>query len=90
MSYSYDSLDRLTTITDGLGNTINYTYDSAGNRLKEDIKDPQGTLTKTVSYQYDVLGRLWRINNPDGNYWEYQYDVRGNRTSQKDPKGNPL
>ena len=88
VSYSYDSLDRLITITDGLGNTINYTYDSSGNRLKEDIKDPQGTLTKTVSYQYDVLGRLYRINSPDGNYSEYGYDVRGARISIKDPKGN--
>ena len=58
MSYAYDSQDRLTTITDGLGNTINYTYDSGGNKLKEEIKDPQGILKKTVAFQYDVLGRL--------------------------------
>ena len=57
---------------------------------KEDIKDPQQTLTKTVSYQYDILGRLYRVNNPDSNYWEFSYDVMGNRLSSKDPKGNPL
>ena len=90
VSYTYDSLDRLTTITDGLGNTINYTYDSTGNRLKEDIKDPQGTLTKTVAFQYDVLGRLYRVNNPDGNYSEHAYGAIGSRISYKDPKGNPL
>ncbi len=65
------------------------TNDSTGNTLKEDIKDPQGTLTKTVSYQYDILGRLWRINNPDGNYSEYSYDAVGNKLSYKDPKGSP-
>ena len=64
--------------------------DTSGNRLKEDIKDPQGTLTKTLSYQYDILGRLYRVNNPDSNYWEYSYDAMGNRLSSKDPKGNPL
>jgi RHS repeat-associated protein len=66
------------------------TYDSSGNTLKEDIKDPQGTLTKTVSYQYDLLGRVYQINNPDGNYSEYSYDALGNPLSYKDPKGNPL
>jgi RHS repeat-associated protein len=66
------------------------TYDSSGNTLKEDIKDPQGTLTKTVSYQYDILGRLYRVNNPDTNYWEYTYDALGRQSSYKDPKNNPL
>jgi RHS repeat-associated protein len=81
-------MDRLITITDGLGNTINYTYDSSGNRLKEEIKDPQGVLTKTLSYQYDVVGRLWRINNPDSSFSEYGHDAAGNRVSDKDPNGN--
>ena len=73
-----------------VSNPASVTYDSSGNRLKEDIKDPQGTLTKTVAFQYDVLGRLNRINNPDGNYSEYTYGAIGSRVSFKDPRGNPL
>ena len=62
--------------------------DTSGNRLKEDIKDPQGTLTKTVSYQYDVLSQLARIVKPDADFIEFTYDARGKRQSFKDFKGN--
>jgi RHS repeat-associated protein len=64
------------------------TYDSSGNRLKEDLNDPQGTLTKTLSFQYDALNRPNRVTYPDNTYSEYSYDVLGNRTSLKDPKDN--
>lgn len=57
VSYSYDSLDRLVQIEDALGNTIDYHYDSAGNRTEEEIKDNTGALQKTLSFQYDALNR---------------------------------
>lgn len=39
LSYTYDSLNRLTKVDYGNGTVINYTYDAAGNRL---------TLSSTV------------------------------------------
>jgi YD repeat-containing protein len=40
--YTYDAAHRLTTITDGLGNHINYTLDAMGNRTAENAYDPSG------------------------------------------------
>src|ERR1019366_1361534 len=33
LTYGYDSLGRVTTVTDALSNVTTFTYDSAGNRL---------------------------------------------------------
>lgn len=89
MDYAYDEEDRLQSIQDGLGNSIVHTYDSAGNRLREDYKDPLGTVRKTTSFEYDVLHRVKRVVFSDATFWEYGYDGRGNRTSEKDPNDNP-
>ena len=37
--YTYDTMGNLSAIKDSLNNTINYTYDSEGSRLMEEIKD---------------------------------------------------
>ncbi len=63
---------------DGLGNTINYTYDSTGNRQKEEIKDPQGQLQKVQQFQYDILSRRNRVLLPNSGYVESNYDALGN------------
>jgi len=36
VTYRYDSVQRLTDVADSAGNSIHYTLDNAGNRLKED------------------------------------------------------
>ena len=64
----HDTMGNLSAIKDSLNNTINYTYDSEGSRLKEEIKDSLGTLQKTLSYQYDALNRLSKIVNPDNSF----------------------
>lgn len=56
--YTYDNARRLTAVTDNLGNRIAYTLDAAGNRIREDILDPQGALVKSLTRSYDALGRL--------------------------------
>ena len=78
-------MGNLTSISDSLGNSINYTYDSEGNKLTEQIKDNSGALQKSLSYQYDALNRLQRTINPDNTYTEYSYDGLGNRTSLRTP-----
>jgi YD repeat-containing protein len=49
LSYGYDAAQRLTSITDSLGNTVAYTLDDLGNRKREDTKDPSGALAQTMS-----------------------------------------
>ncbi len=61
ISYSYDAAHRLTDIADAEGNSIHYTLDPAGNRIKEEVKDPNGTLTRAVTRIYDQLGRLQNV-----------------------------
>lgn len=58
LNYTYDPAHRLTAISDTLGNQILYTLDAMGNRIKEDVKDPQGTLARTRARVYDALNRL--------------------------------
>jgi len=87
-TYTYDTLDRLASIQDGLGDTVNYTYDSVGNRIRQEVKDPGGALQRTLSFQHDALDRLFRVVNPGGSFTEYQYDYAGNQKSVKDPNGN--
>jgi len=85
IDYDYDLYGNLSKISDSLGNSVNYSYDSVGNRLSEEIRDAQNLLQKSLTYQYDNLNHLYRVTNPDNSYSQYLYDSRGNRTSVKDP-----
>jgi RHS repeat-associated protein len=84
--FSYNLANKVTEIRDNLGNKIQYQYDVEGNRTREEVKDPQGTLKKYLDFTYDAYKHLKKIINPDANYTEYSYDGRGNRTAAKDPK----
>lgn len=55
---SYDSAHRLIDVSDNLGNSIHYTLDLAGNRKKEEAKDPGGVLTRVVTREFDALNRI--------------------------------
>lgn len=61
LSYGYDVARRLTSITDNLGNTITYTLDNSGNRIGEDVRDPIGTLAKTLTRVPDALNRIQQV-----------------------------
>jgi len=87
IDFSYDANGELSKITDSLGNSVNYSYDSDGNRLKEEIKDTQGTLKKTLSFQYDALNRLVKAVNPDSTFTQTNYDSLNSPTGVTDPNG---
>ena len=68
-------MGNLTRISDSQGNSINYTYDSEGNKLTEEIKDAGGSLQKSLSYSYDALNRLSRGSRiRTAAIHEYSYD----------------
>jgi RHS repeat-associated protein len=54
-SWTYDTLDRLSSQTDALGNTTHWSYDAAGNKASQ--SDPDGQKTYWL---YDAVGRLCR------------------------------
>lgn len=95
--YSYDALDRLTTVIDAQNNTTSMHYDSLGRKMR--IQDPDmGQYTysydaasnlngqtnakgQTVSFNYDALDRLTSQVFPDGSHNDYFYDVVGQQTA---------
>ncbi len=88
IDFTYNLANKLTEIKDSLDNKIQYQYDVEGNRIREETKDPQGTLKKYLDFTYDVYNNLKRIINPDTSYTEYTYDGRKNPTASKDPRNN--
>ena len=77
---TYDAAQRLTAVEDNLGNKIEYTLDALGNRTQEDVKDPQGTLTRTLSRTYNTLNRLIQTTGGAGQITTFDYDDNGNQT----------
>jgi len=64
LAYSYDAAHRLIKTQDNLGNTLTYTLDAMGNRIKEEAHDPGGQLARSQSRVYDALSRLQSLILP--------------------------
>jgi RHS repeat-associated protein len=83
VNYAYDSVGRLSQLTDGSGNVIvTYTYDADG-RLSEKVNG-NGTYT---TYQYDADGNVLHLINyaPGGTInsrFDYTYNSMGLETSE--------
>ena len=77
VSYAWDELNRLSTVTDSrlLGNqTTTYTYDPASNVAT--VATPNGL---TSSFNYDQMNRLTEMSTPISSY-TYTLGLTGNRT----------
>lgn len=57
-TYNYDVAQRLTSIANNRGESITYTLDLTGNRIKEEVRDPNGNLARQITRTYDITGRL--------------------------------
>lgn len=86
VSFGYDSMGRLDTITQGTGSEArNYTINYNSQNHVSDIIDP---MSKNVSFTYDLAGRVTQETLPDGRVINYAYDANGNVTSIV-PPGKP-
>ncbi len=88
--YRYDAAHRLTQVSDGLGNRIEYTLDNMGNRIAENAYDPGNALSRSHSRVIDGLNRLFKDiggTNPATQIMQNGYDANGNVTSILDPLG---
>ena len=89
LSFGYDNMDRITSVTDPFGKKISYTYDAAGNRTKLDTPfgdtlyeyDALNRLVKLVDHtnaetmlDYDAVGNLLSIERPNSVNTDYEYD----------------
>ncbi|BBL60897.1 type IV secretion protein Rhs (plasmid) [Methylomonas koyamae] len=86
--FSYDDAHRLVKVTDQLGNHLDYTLDAMGNKLKEQIYDPNNNLAQTLSQQFDNLNRLVATLDAAGKKQVYAYDSNDNPLTVTDPLGN--
>src|SRR5262249_22046934 len=85
-TYSYDALNRLTSMTNNKGQTTTFTYDALGRRTS--MTHANGVVT---GYTYDVASQLASIAHSLGattiNSFNYTYDKVGNRNSKADNNG---
>ncbi|MDQ1835156.1 DUF6531 domain-containing protein [Massilia scottii] len=56
--YTYDAAHRLTSVVSDSDESIIYTLDLTGNRIKEEVRDPKGNLARQITRTYDITGRL--------------------------------
>jgi RHS repeat-associated protein len=86
-TYSYDTLNRLSTITDSLTGVFNFGYDGLSRRTS--LTRPNGVNT---GYGYDSVSHLLSVlhqagtNTLDGA--TYSYDNAGNRTAKTNKLNN--
>lgn len=100
---SFDTFDRLTTVTDPKGETLGYGYHPAGTRAT--LTDPDGEVTRytydakqrlvavevpgsgVTGYGYDANDDLERIDYPEGTRAAYSYDTAGRATAIEHTRG---
>ena len=93
ITYGYDAAHRLTTITDALGNVLQYTLDASGNRTAEKtFATGSSTPSRTLTRTYNTLGQLIQV--VDGlNHTVFDasasgsYDGNGNLLQSGDANG---
>ena len=73
VTYNYDSLNRLKTVTDGIGNITSYSYDAVGNVTS--ISTPAANqTTNTVHFSnFDAAGRVGTRTDANGMVTNYTY-----------------
>jgi YD repeat-containing protein len=82
---SYDSLNRLVTVTDPVSRHLYFTYNS--NNLVTGVTSDVGL---SLSYSYDTQGRLIQITKPDLTTLSFQYDSNSLISAVLDSNGNVL
>ncbi|MCZ6624836.1 MAG: hypothetical protein O7B35_11505, partial [Deltaproteobacteria bacterium] len=85
-NYTYDALNRLTSITNNIGQTTTFDYDAFGRRTS--MTHDNGVVT---NYTYDAASQLLSLVHQLGattiNSFNYTYDKVGNRETKTDNNG---
>ena len=85
-TYSYDALNRLTSMTNNKGQTATFSYDALGRRTS--MTHANGVVT---NYTYDAASQLLSLSHQLGastiDSFTYAYDKVGNRQSKADTSG---
>ena len=84
---SYDSLSRLSTVTDPAARHLYFNYGDGSSYLVTSITSDVGL---TVAYSYDSQGRLSQVTEPDGSTLSFQYDSNSLVSAVLDSQGKVL
>lgn len=84
-SWSYDSLHRMTSNTNGAGLTVGYSYDLANNVATLSYPDGQ-----VVTDSYDDAGQMTGVKDWFHRITSFGYDPDGNLTSQTNPNSTTV
>ena len=93
MAYVYDTLNRITKVTNQTYNhVVNYVYDAAGNLssrsiVADGLAPTFQNRTLTTQYAYDPKNRLTTITDPLAGTFRFGYDPMDRRTSLAYPNG---
>jgi RHS repeat-associated protein len=87
MRFEYDAAQRLVRVVDGVGNTLDFTLNPAGEVVGEHSRDASGALLRTLVRTYDTLGRLQSVRDADLRSSSFAYDAADRLTLETDPLG---
>jgi YD repeat-containing protein len=84
---SYDSLNRLVTVTDPASRHLTFTYASSSSYLVTGVSSDVGL---SLTYSYDTQGRLIQVTNPDLSTLNFTYNSQSLITAVTDTNGKVL
>jgi YD repeat-containing protein len=84
---TYDSVDRLVTVTDPASRHLYFSYANGSSLLVTAVTSDVGL---SLSYAYDGQGRLIQVTNPDLSTLSFAYDSNSFITSVTDSQGKVL
>ncbi len=82
IQYNFDQFNQLESIEDENGNTLTFSYGSAGVAA---ITDSTG---RVIQFSYDTADRITRVLGPLGRSATFTYDVNGDLVTSTDLEGN--
>lgn len=89
MSFTYDTVNRRTTVTDALNLKTLYDYDANGQLVRVTGPAVNGA-SQVNSYAYNSRGDLIQTVDGEGHAVTMQYDGNGNQILQRDSSGNTV
>ena len=84
---SYDSANRLVTVTDAASRHLYFAYPDSSSHL---VSAVTSDVDLSLAYVYDTQGRLIQVTNPDNNTISFDYDSQSKITAVRDSDGKIL
>jgi len=84
---TYDTSNRLTTVTDPASRHIYFNYGGPSSNLVSTVTTDIGLA---ISYSYDIQGRFSLVTKPDSSTVSFVYDTQNRITAVKDSDGKIL